>query len=173
MERVPAACLGSAVRSLFHASIAVCGYSAAAGRLWTGSTPCSATEFSGSRRVLPPSHDGPDRLDPIPPQRVEPIVQVDRQEPAVLIDADNASAKIVDGLFEEVAKIGEASVRRIYGDFSGLGKISLFIGTHDLFIADARKLKDLLNKKPIPINTTTKGTATQDINQDLFKDNVK
>src|SRR5438445_9363587 len=37
---------------------------------------------------------------------------------AVLIDADNASAKIVDGLFAEIAKIGEASVRRIYGDFS-------------------------------------------------------
>jgi len=38
---------------------------------------------------------------------------------AVLIDADNASAMIADGLFEEIAKIGEASVRRIYGDFSG------------------------------------------------------
>ncbi|OEO30526.1 Maebl [Devosia insulae DS-56] len=38
---------------------------------------------------------------------------------AVLIDADNASAKIVDGLFEEIANLGEASVRRIYGDFSG------------------------------------------------------
>ncbi|HEV7276980.1 MAG TPA: NYN domain-containing protein [Devosiaceae bacterium] len=38
---------------------------------------------------------------------------------AVLIDADNASARIADGLFEEIAKIGEASVRRIYGDFSG------------------------------------------------------
>lgn len=38
---------------------------------------------------------------------------------AVLIDADNASARIVAGLFEEIAKIGEASVRRIYGDFSG------------------------------------------------------
>ena len=38
---------------------------------------------------------------------------------AVLIDADNTSARIADGLFEEVAKIGEASVRRIYGDFSG------------------------------------------------------
>jgi len=38
---------------------------------------------------------------------------------AVLIDADNASSKIADGLFEEIAKIGEASVRRIYGDFSG------------------------------------------------------
>ena len=37
---------------------------------------------------------------------------------AVLIDADNASAKIADGLFEEIAKFGEASVRRIYGDFS-------------------------------------------------------
>jgi uncharacterized LabA/DUF88 family protein len=37
---------------------------------------------------------------------------------AVLIDADNASAKIVDGLFEEIATFGEASVRRIYGDFS-------------------------------------------------------
>jgi uncharacterized LabA/DUF88 family protein len=37
---------------------------------------------------------------------------------AILIDADNTSAKIADGLFEEIAKIGEASVRRIYGDFS-------------------------------------------------------
>jgi len=40
---------------------------------------------------------------------------------AVLIDADNASPRIADGLFEEIAKIGEASVRRIYGDFSGTG----------------------------------------------------
>jgi hypothetical protein len=38
---------------------------------------------------------------------------------AVLIDADNASPRIATGLFEEIAKIGEASVRRIYGDFSG------------------------------------------------------
>ena len=37
---------------------------------------------------------------------------------AVLIDADNTSPKIVEGLFQEVAKFGEASVRRIYGDFS-------------------------------------------------------
>ena len=38
---------------------------------------------------------------------------------AVLIDADNTSPRIADGLFEEIARIGEASVRRIYGDFSG------------------------------------------------------
>jgi uncharacterized LabA/DUF88 family protein len=37
---------------------------------------------------------------------------------AVLIDADNTSPRIAAGLFEEVAKMGEASVRRIYGDFS-------------------------------------------------------
>lgn len=38
---------------------------------------------------------------------------------AVLIDADNTSSRIAEGLFEEIATIGEASVRRIYGDFSG------------------------------------------------------
>jgi uncharacterized LabA/DUF88 family protein len=37
---------------------------------------------------------------------------------AVLIDADNTSPRIAPGLFEEIAKFGEASVRRIYGDFS-------------------------------------------------------
>jgi uncharacterized LabA/DUF88 family protein len=37
---------------------------------------------------------------------------------AVLIDADNAPAKYAHALFEEIAAIGEASVRRIYGDFS-------------------------------------------------------
>ncbi len=37
---------------------------------------------------------------------------------AVLIDADNTSARVAGPLFEEIAKIGAASVRRIYGDFS-------------------------------------------------------
>lgn len=37
---------------------------------------------------------------------------------AVLIDAENTSPKVADGLFDEIAKIGEASLRRIYGDFS-------------------------------------------------------
>ena len=38
---------------------------------------------------------------------------------AVLIDADNARAKIVDGLLAEVAKYGTAHVKRIYGDWTG------------------------------------------------------
>jgi uncharacterized LabA/DUF88 family protein len=37
---------------------------------------------------------------------------------AVLIDAENISSRIAQGLFEEIATFGEASVRRIYGDFS-------------------------------------------------------
>ncbi len=37
---------------------------------------------------------------------------------AVLIDADNTSARVAEGLFLEIAKLGEASVRRIYGDFA-------------------------------------------------------
>ena len=38
---------------------------------------------------------------------------------AVLIDADNTSAKWADAIFKEIANHGEANVRRIYGDFSG------------------------------------------------------
>lgn len=37
---------------------------------------------------------------------------------AVLIDADNANPAIVDGLLAEVAKLGVASVKRIYGDWT-------------------------------------------------------
>jgi uncharacterized LabA/DUF88 family protein len=37
---------------------------------------------------------------------------------AVLIDADNAQAAVIESLLEEVAKFGEATVRRIYGDFT-------------------------------------------------------
>lgn len=37
---------------------------------------------------------------------------------AVLIDADNAQASIIEGLFEEIAKFGVASVKRIYGDWT-------------------------------------------------------
>lgn len=55
-----------------------------------------------------------------PESNAEVPMPVEPRSPrlAVLIDADNASAKIVDGLFQEIARIGEASVRRIYGDFS-------------------------------------------------------
>lgn len=37
---------------------------------------------------------------------------------AVLIDADNANPAIVEGLLAEIARIGVASVKRIYGDWT-------------------------------------------------------
>ena len=39
---------------------------------------------------------------------------------AVLIDADNVPASYAEAIFEEIAALGEASVRRIYGDWSAL-----------------------------------------------------
>ena len=41
------------------------------------------------------------------------------QSLAVLIDADNTSARHGHAIFEEIVKLGEDNVRRIYGDFSG------------------------------------------------------
>jgi hypothetical protein len=45
------------------------------------------------------------------PERDRPLL-------AVLIDADNTSPKHAGAIFDEIASIGEASVRRCYGDFS-------------------------------------------------------
>ena len=37
---------------------------------------------------------------------------------AVLIDADNAQATVIENLLAEIARYGEATVKRIYGDFT-------------------------------------------------------
>ena len=37
---------------------------------------------------------------------------------AVLIDADNAQAAVIESLLAEIARFGEATVKRIYGDFT-------------------------------------------------------
>jgi hypothetical protein len=50
------------------------------------------------------------------------VAKIESEEPtrrlAVLIDADNAQAGIIEGLLEEIACFGEATVKRIYGDFT-------------------------------------------------------
>ena len=43
---------------------------------------------------------------------------VENRRLAVLIDADNAQAAIVEGLLAEIAKYGTAHVKRIYGDWT-------------------------------------------------------
>ena len=37
---------------------------------------------------------------------------------AVLIDGDNAQAKLIKEILEEVSKYGKATIRRIYGDWT-------------------------------------------------------
>lgn len=50
------------------------------------------------------------------------IAKIESEEPAqklaVLIDADNAQASIIEALLTEIANYGEATVKRIYGDFT-------------------------------------------------------
>jgi hypothetical protein len=41
---------------------------------------------------------------------------------AVLIDGENVSPRVADQLFREIAKLGQAPVRRVYGDFDGSAK---------------------------------------------------
>lgn len=43
-------------------------------------------------------------------------------------------------------------VSPLYGDFFGLPKISIFIGTNDLLYPDNKKLKDILELQKVPIN---------------------
>jgi len=51
-----------------------------------------------------------------------PLAKIESEEPtlrlAVLIDADNAQATVIEGLLAEIARFGEATVKRIYGDFT-------------------------------------------------------
>ncbi|MDO5289670.1 MAG: NYN domain-containing protein, partial [Pseudomonadota bacterium] len=47
-----------------------------------------------------------------------PLTDLKQDKLAVLIDADNTSAATAQALFEEIAKYGTASVKRIYGDWS-------------------------------------------------------
>lgn len=50
------------------------------------------------------------------------VTKIESEEPtlrlAVLIDADNAQAAVIEGLLAEIARFGEATVKRIYGDFT-------------------------------------------------------
>lgn len=50
------------------------------------------------------------------------VAKIESEEPtlrlAVLIDADNAQAAVIEALLAEIARFGEATVRRIYGDFT-------------------------------------------------------
>ena len=70
---------------------------------------------------------------------------------AVLIDADNVPASYAEAIFEEIASFGEASIRRIYGDFS-----------RDGLKGWAKKLSHLAIV-PIQAPSNTRGKNSSDI----------
>lgn len=70
---------------------------------------------------------------------------------AVLIDADNVPASYAEAIFEEIARLGEASIRRIYGDFAREG-----------LKAWSKKLAKLAIV-PIQAPSNTKGKNASDI----------
>src|SRR5690606_36679697 len=66
--------------------------------------------IGGSTRPGPPGRAVPRRSD---------MVSENTDRLAVLIDADNAQAAMIEGLLAEVAKYGTAHVKRAYGDWTG------------------------------------------------------
>lgn len=57
-----------------------------------------------------------------------PLIKIEPEDStlrlAVLIDADNAQAAVIEGLLAEIARFGEATVKRIYGDFTSSASAS-------------------------------------------------
>lgn len=97
---------------------------------------------------------------PLPEQIIlsAPWLDVTLENPEVkAIDKDDKMLGIEGLQMAGKAYAGELDtkdyrVSPIYGDFKNLPKISIFIGTHDLFWADAKKLKAKLDKANIPMN---------------------
>jgi acetyl esterase/lipase len=60
--------------------------------------------------------------------------------------------KIAGEIFAGEWSVTDYRVSPIYGDFSITGKISIFIGTHEVLLADARKWKKLMDDNQIGFN---------------------
>jgi acetyl esterase/lipase len=73
------------------------------------------------------------------------IVKFDKRDKILNVTGLKTAGKNYAGTLD----VTNCRVSPIYGDFSGLGEISVFIGTNEVLIADARKLKQKLEKQQI------------------------
>ena len=78
----------------------------------------------------------------------EDILEIDKKDKLLGIEPLQIAGKVFAGDLD----LKDYRVSPIYGDFSGLGKISVFIGTHDLLVADCRKLKRIAETSNISMN---------------------
>lgn len=76
------------------------------------------------------------------------IINIDRSDPFLGIEGLKMAGKAYAG---EKA-LDHYLVSPIYGPLHGLGKISIFIGSNEILVADARKLKALAEAKDIEVN---------------------
>ena len=76
------------------------------------------------------------------------IVQIDKKDKLL----DIKGLKMAGRLYAEDLESTDHRVSPLYGKLSDLGRISFFIGTHDIFLADVRKLRDKLQAQNISCN---------------------
>jgi acetyl esterase/lipase len=76
------------------------------------------------------------------------IASYDKVDRIISVNALKMAGKI----FADDSGVTDFRVSPIYGDFSNLGKISIFIGTHEVLMADASKWKHLMEEKQIDFN---------------------
>ena len=78
----------------------------------------------------------------------EDIFEIDKNDKILGIEPLQIAGKTFAGNLD----LKDYRVSPIYGNLSKLGQLSVFIGTHDLLIADCRKLKRLAEASNISIN---------------------
>lgn len=76
------------------------------------------------------------------------ILEIDKKDKMLGIEPLQIAGKAFAGELD----LKDYRISPIYGDFSGLAKISVFIGTHDLLVADCRKLQSLTKTSNISMN---------------------
>ncbi len=76
------------------------------------------------------------------------IQSYDKQDKILSIEGLKSAAQKYAGNLDQHAYL----VSPIYGDFAGMCKISVFIGTNDLLYADNLKLRQILEEQNLPFN---------------------
>lgn len=61
--------------------------------------------------------------------------------------------EVISKIWTADKNVTDPLISPIYGDFKGLGKITHFIGTHDMLYPDAIKLDEKLTEQGIDIKT--------------------
>ena len=76
------------------------------------------------------------------------ILPVDKYDPLLGIKGLQMAGAVYAGSLDP----RDDKVSPLYGDFEGLPPISVFVGTHDLFVADCRRLKEKMRSAQLPLN---------------------